>query len=245
MKERLVFFFALVHRLSFLQMPNHVRNLIYCVCRNRDEPVKDEKTSGGHVHVSSTLLMDAVKGLQSSKSSSLFDFERLVPLPPEANSGDHTIVVGGNNDWYTWRIKNWGTKWNAFDVEINTDDDDKDELHIKFDTAWTHPFPIVKALSLKFPTIEFAVAYSDDDLGCNFGYYSIMNGKQNDAIEDKSRLAILICKLIHQKLPEVPSTLVDSTEPVYTHVNLKRKSKKKITVTSTKAKKKMKMTSSS
>ena len=66
----------------------------------------------------------------------------------------------------------WGTKWNAYDHDI----DQIDNGFIKFDTAWSHPDEVLKALSLKFPSEEIRVEYADEDTGSNCGYYTIING---------------------------------------------------------------------
>ena len=42
--------------------------------------------------------------------------------------------------WYDWRIQNWDTKWDAFDVSV--DDDDPEHLEISFNTvSWFYDEP--------------------------------------------------------------------------------------------------------
>ena len=69
--------------------------------------------------------------------------------------------------WYDWSLENWGTKWNACDSDGAFQDVEDDEILIQFDTAWTAPFPVVHALSKKFPTAEITLHSSyeggDDD----------------------------------------------------------------------------------
>ncbi|MFC9755163.1 hypothetical protein [Streptomyces sp. NPDC056921] len=76
------------------------------------------------------------------------DFAMLVPQPEnietEGCSGQHDEGVVC---WYHWNIDNWGTKWNGYELSIEQADDDSAQL--RFNTAWSHPFPIVKALSRK------------------------------------------------------------------------------------------------
>jgi hypothetical protein len=50
----------------------------------------------------------------------------------------------GAPNWYEWRCQHWGTKWNACDAEVTDNGDGS--LHVKFDTAWSFPFPIVEKL---------------------------------------------------------------------------------------------------
>ena len=47
--------------------------------------------------------------------------------------------------WYDWCNKNWGTKWDACNVEVISNNE------IYFETAWCPPEEVLKALSLKFP----------------------------------------------------------------------------------------------
>jgi len=51
------------------------------------------------------------------------------------------IAKYGYPDWYDWSINKWGTKWNAYSVEIISQDDTDEgkELNIEFDTAWSTP----------------------------------------------------------------------------------------------------------
>ena len=52
---------------------------------------------------------------------------------------------GKNDDrWYGWRLQNWGTKWDACQVEITRDDEDY--LEICFDTAWSPATPVIEKI---------------------------------------------------------------------------------------------------
>lgn len=63
----------------------------------------------------------------------------------------------------------WGTKWNAYEQDI---EDNK----LIFTTAWAHPDNVVKTLSLLFPKNLIKVQYADEDLGSNCGFYEIKGG---------------------------------------------------------------------
>ena len=64
--------------------------------------------------------------------------------------------------WYDWSINNWGTKWNAYETDI------QDEV-VRFDTAWSCPNKYYIALSKKYPEHKFHVTWYDEDLGYNIG----------------------------------------------------------------------------
>lgn len=104
------------------------------------------------------------------------DFSFLVPPPVNIETGgcSHGFTFGerveeqpdGTICWYAWNVNNWGTKWNAYDSEVT-------EGRVQFDTAWSHPYPVMKALAAKHPDVEFEVQYADEDLGSNLGHYKL------------------------------------------------------------------------
>ena len=76
---------------------------------------------------------------------------------------------GKNDDrWYSWRLDNWDTKWEASEVEI--DYEDSEILRVTFDTAWSPPEGVMTKLREKFPDVTFSCFY--DEPGCeSAGYY--------------------------------------------------------------------------
>lgn len=81
----------------------------------------------------------------------------------------------GHRDWYSWSNANWGTKWNAYDT-IQREDDS-----IYFQTAWSTPYPVMLALSAKYPEAIIKVRFADEDFGNNVGEYILQNG---DVVEE-------------------------------------------------------------
>lgn len=75
----------------------------------------------------------------------------------------------GFDNWYDWRIANWGTKWNACDTEY-----DEESEQIKFDTAWSIPYPIITKIAQDNPTVNFD-GYSEEETGW-FDEYKAENG---------------------------------------------------------------------
>ena len=61
--------------------------------------------------------------------------------------------------WYDWRIQNWDTKWDAYDVEIT--DDDPDQLEVQFSTAWSPPEAICSALREQYPDLSVSWFYDE------------------------------------------------------------------------------------
>jgi hypothetical protein len=86
--------------------------------------------------------------------------------------------------WYTWAIKNWGTKWNAYSV----DDSRTTDNIIYFQTAWSGVLNLIEIVSAKFPNVSFKYSFADEDTGSsNAGVYEIRNGKVINRIEPKSQ----------------------------------------------------------
>ena len=71
--------------------------------------------------------------------------------------------------WYDWSRHYWGTKWKAYDIEVEVDE-------IRFNTAWNAPMPIYVAIADLFPDYDFEVVYADEDYGYNCGMVSIEHG---------------------------------------------------------------------
>jgi len=68
----------------------------------------------------------------------------------------------GHNNWYSWSVANWGCKWNATNLEVDSDSYE-DEAVIEFNTPWSPPTPILLALREQYPTLEFKLRYRLED----------------------------------------------------------------------------------
>lgn len=77
----------------------------------------------------------------------------------------------GYTNWYDWRRANWGTKWNAYYIEMI------DDYTIKFDTAWSGAPDLICVLSTMFPEVEFEYIYADEDVSYNTGVGYFKNGE--------------------------------------------------------------------
>ena len=78
------------------------------------------------------------------------------------------VSTGHQDDrWYDWRVQNWDTKWDAYDVEVT--DDDPDCTEITFNTAWSPPEAVCHALREQYPDIDVSWFY--DEPGCEIAGY--------------------------------------------------------------------------
>lgn len=104
------------------------------------------------------------------------DFRKIIPEPNNmfyGNLGKEELKMckqEGLTPWMEWHIEHWGTKWNAYNTKSNEQD------ALQFDTAWKHPFPIMRKISELFPNVEIEVVYAEESEGYNLGAYSIKGG---------------------------------------------------------------------
>ena len=69
--------------------------------------------------------------------------------------------------WYDWRLQNWDTKWDCYDVVVT--DDDPDQLEVEFDTAWSPPEAICNEIREQYP--DLAISWFYDEPGCEIAGY--------------------------------------------------------------------------
>jgi hypothetical protein len=124
----------------------------------------------------SALSLEKIKptpeDLVGSKTDPMAPFELLYNEPGP----------GQADDWYTWRVRNWGTKW---DVDAEIEKREPGEAHLAFDSAWSPPVPAVVALSERFPDLEFLLTF--DEPGNDFaGHRLIQRGAIIEAVDTNS-----------------------------------------------------------
>jgi hypothetical protein len=66
-------------------------------------------------------------------------------------TGPNGSTGQGRNNWYNWNTRNWDTKWDACDVDLNID---PKSIHLTFNTAWAPPEPVFQAICTMFPEIN-------------------------------------------------------------------------------------------
>lgn len=93
----------------------------------------------------------------------------------------HDLKFEGDG-WYDWNVREWGTKWDACDVDLN--DDSETSLGYSFSTAWSIPEGAFIAIVQKFPTLDFEF-YSEEEQGWGAEFTS------SDGDEDGERSLIM------------------------------------------------------
>ena len=120
-------------------------------------------------------------------------FDSLIPMPKElgdtqspvnlADKGKNKKLIAkyGADNWYDWKIYNWGTKWG--DYELTTSEITKeykgDEWHINFNytTAWSPgEEELANAICKQFPKLKAMIQYEEPGM-CFAGETLILNGK--------------------------------------------------------------------
>lgn len=76
----------------------------------------------------------------------------------------------GYDNWYNWQCDHWGTKWNACDTDY-----DEETKTLKFDTAWSIPYPIIAKIAQDNPSAKLD-GYSEEETGW-FEEYNTEDGK--------------------------------------------------------------------
>lgn len=117
------------------------------------------------------------------------DFEKIIPMPKnifKGNLGVRERELYGNNNWYDWSVANWGTKWNAYGFDPNTDYSKEKEL--KFLTAWSAPHPVIAKLSEMFPSVKLEHEWADEDIGMNCGRHVYYDGERIEEYYSESEM---------------------------------------------------------
>ena len=125
-----------------------------------------------------------------------FSFERIDPTPEElkdnapfsqsrkdSGEGKELIEKFGSDNWYDWRVQNWGCKWDIDENEGKPAHSSAESIGFEFQTPWGPPERAIYTLSLKFPTLTFFLGYYE--MGCGFaGEMTVKNGESDSTFYD-------------------------------------------------------------
>ena len=155
------------------EMPNHCHNRVtlYSSGNDTDESrtqiakikqmFEDENCFGQIIPepdwANTPLMSSDVQGL-------VYDRGKVGELPV---NGTFQSTDRRDDRWYDWRLCNWDTKWDCYDVVVT--DDDPDQLEVEFNTAWSPPEAICSALREQYP--DLSVSWFYDEPGCEIAGY--------------------------------------------------------------------------
>jgi hypothetical protein len=135
----------------------------------------------------------------------------MVPMPsalegttsPAPKEGTPQPLVDGHDNWYAWRLENWGTKWDVDldGLEFTDNGDGTSEITGWFQSAWSPPIEAYNTflddmdgvyISADYhePGMDFAGIYSDgdDQYMENLGEYCEAVVRGTTALEDTPEL---------------------------------------------------------
>jgi hypothetical protein len=183
-------------------MPNHVTNVI--------------SFSGDKSRIS--VMLKEIQNNEHGIGS--VDFEKIIPMPDTVYNGSLGIrerELYGENNWYDWRIGNWGTKWNSYGYTENTTFQDG---KIKFLTAWSAPHPILQKLSEMYPDVKMEHEWADEDIGMNCGRYVYYDGERVEEYFPESQKECLefAAKVMDVSLEEDYALYLNASETGYVNI---------------------------
>jgi hypothetical protein len=125
-----------------------------------------------------------------------FSFERIDPTPEElkdnapfsqsrkdSGAGKELIEKFGSDNWYDWRVQNWGCKWDIDENQGKPVHSSAESIGFEFQTPWGPPEKAIYTLSLKFPTLTFFLGHYE--MGCGFaGEMTVKNGESEGTYYD-------------------------------------------------------------
>ena len=141
------------------EMPNHCYNRVTFYSDNTEEVAKlkkifeDENCFGQIIPepdwANLPLMSKDVQGIVYNRGD-------VGELPVD---GRFQSTGRQDDRWYDWRIQNWDTKWDCYDVSI--DDDDIEQLEISFNTAWSPPEAICNKIREDYPDVSVSWFYDE------------------------------------------------------------------------------------
>lgn len=105
-------------------------------------------------------VFEQIKNYVQSENS-IFDFNKIIPMPDyiyREPVGDEERKRYGENNWYDWSQKNWGTKWDAMEASL-------DDTTYSLETAWSPCSPVIAAFAKRFPEATMRYSYSESGFG--------------------------------------------------------------------------------
>ena len=161
-------------------MPNHCHNRVTFYAHHSDgdescnqitkikQIFEDENCFGQIIPepdwANTPLMSSDVKGI-------VYDRGKVGELPQYVEDPWKRLVFKStdrtDDRWYDWRLQNWDTKWDAYDVVVT--DDDPDQLEVEFNTAWSPPEAICNEIREQYPYL--AISWFFDEPGCEIAGY--------------------------------------------------------------------------
>ncbi len=153
-------------------MPNHVYNRLV--------------VQGNSSEITRFKLQAAQVDQENPDCDAPFSFWNFVrPSQESLDSGRYHATNGWVNgkqsgdtpdNWYNWNNTHWGTKWDAYDVQLQIDTSLR--LQYTFTTAWSVAAPVLTAMTEQFPELTFSLFYEEEQ-----GWGGLLVGDQGIVVQ--------------------------------------------------------------
>lgn len=158
-------------------------------CENRLYIQGPEKSVAKFINDNKATITGPRYGLKDNETHHLaLSFERLLPTP---RNDDGTLIGEGfvldpkrectvENDWYTWRMIHWGTKWdlgNTTDIIFHSVGNKSSSIEYYFDSADSPPLKWLEHVTALYPSLFFKLAYEEPNMGL-YGVVQYKNGRK-------------------------------------------------------------------
>ena len=113
--------------------------------------------------------------LQAKGDRECLDVNKFVPMPEEMmedpaspqqgpDAAERLRETYGFPSWYEWACSEWGTKWGAYDADMERNQ--PDSVTYGFSTAWA-PLgnKLIATMSGQFPTLRLEMNYEEPGMG--------------------------------------------------------------------------------
>ena len=129
--------------------------------------IRSETTHPIHLDVSGLFMLKIIQD-EKIDEEPIFSFMNILPPPEDKLDEYHAVhgYTGGEKtgdteyNWYNFNVREWGTKWDARDVDLL--EDDETYLHYKFDTAWSPPTEVIAKLAEQNPNLNLSLEYREE-----------------------------------------------------------------------------------
>lgn len=101
-----------------------------------------------------------------------FSYWNFITPPQDAlDSGEyhatHGFVNGEasghtTNNWYNFNVREWGTKWDAYDIQPDDYSPTDTQWTISWNSAWSPPIPVFEAMVDQHPDLKFDFYWEEE-----------------------------------------------------------------------------------
>ena len=140
-------------------MPNWCNNTLYINADNKEDMQKLKN------------LLDETLEISKDNGCAIGLLNAIIEMP-KAYEGTKKGSDGDAENWYDWRLANWGTKW---DVECYETTMEEKYMHFAFDSAWAPPISWLEIVAQLFPKLRFTLKYDEPGMG----FMGVAKGRGN------------------------------------------------------------------